>query len=69
MPSFVCKSCGMITENPEIVPHPDSRFYRGRKQKGDGFLLRSFNHSITCPVCENETRFWRDKPFPTDNPK
>lgn len=54
MPNFVCKHCGMITENPEIVP----------------FFSISSRHffKITCPVCLNETRFWRDELFPADKP-
>ncbi len=23
-----------------------------------------YNHSITCPVCLGETRFWRESPLP-----
>lgn len=31
-------------------------------------LQKKYNHSITCPVCENETRFWREEPFPAEDP-
>ena len=27
MQRFVCKRCGFIIENPEIVPHPDKDSY------------------------------------------
>ncbi len=66
---FVCHNCGMITDDPEIVPHPErSTMYR--KPFSTRFLLSGvvYNHSITCPVCLNETRFWRDIPFPVDVP-
>lgn len=83
MPSqFCCRHCGMVTDNPEIVPHPeaDKQFrefleeHKGDWQSSDGatryaygnVIKEKYNHSITCPVCENATRFWRDKPFPTD---
>ncbi len=52
MPKFVCKFCGMITENPQILPV--------------GFTLDGFQYEIKCPVCEKSTFFLRDKPFPTD---
>jgi len=29
-------------------------------------LEGKYNHSITCPVCLNKTRFWRDEPLPGD---
>ena len=87
---FCCKNCGMITDNPTIVPHPEKGAYYGElNAKIDEFLEskegtsytpleeakvkvmvsrvdKKYNYSITCPVCENETRFWRDKPFPAD---
>ena len=76
MNRFCCKHCGMITDEPTIVPHPDKDAeYRDKmshyKGKPSAFFLINtppYNHSITCPVCENETRFWRDKPFPSDIP-
>lgn len=88
MNRFCCKFCGMITDNPEIVPHPDKdKEYReiGEKLHKQGpspekywtslsyemyeaSYSHKYNHSITCPVCLNETRFWRDEPFPTDKP-
>lgn len=78
MRKFVCKHCGMITENPEIVPHPDrdkefreilriAREYEAKGKPVPGvYRVKEYNYSITCPVCLNETRFWRDEPFPTD---
>ena len=88
MPKFVCKFCGMITDEPTIVPHPDkdvyyrelSKEYEAYWQDGKNFgtfymvrldeferrLEGKYNHSITCPVCLNETRFWREEPFPVD---
>ena len=74
-----CRHCGMITDNPTIVPHPDKdKEFREMQDKANEYLSKGirvpgvyitegkYNHSITCPVCENETRFWRDEPFPTD---
>ncbi len=93
MSKFCCKHCGMITDNPEIVPHPDKdKFYREREKERDNLfcamgneddlrllyinslrathidnMLRlKYNHSITCPICLDEPRFWREEPFPTD---
>lgn len=78
MLKFCCKHCGMIADNPTIIPHPDKdkefREYKKRiaewVEKGQRipgvYLVDMYNHSITCPVCLNETRFWRDEPFPTD---
>lgn len=88
---FCCKHCGMITDNPTIVPHPDKDAYFRNLEKHHSSYLKKvecpishytiivydllfvelqgrYNHSITCPVCLNETRFWREKPFPTDVP-
>ncbi|KKM72352.1 hypothetical protein LCGC14_1421410 [marine sediment metagenome] len=86
MPRFHCKHCGIISDGPEIVPHPDKDAeYREiaesirplySKAKGHCFfsalviemketqLAGRYNHSITCPICLNETRFWRESPFP-----
>ncbi len=92
MNRFCCKHCGMITDNPEIVPHPDkdkefriiednmearaeslvncftgrSRWQEAWFETQASILKFKYNHSITCPVCQNETRFWREQPFPTD---
>ena len=81
MPKLCCKHCGMITDNPEITPHPErDKLFREMQEKANEYLLKGdrvpgvyiiearYNYSITCPVCENETRFWRDKPFPVDVP-
>ena len=85
---WLCKHCGMITDNPDITAHLDKdKEYReiGKKLQAEcpsperhwsrlslelyGSIYKDkYNHSITCPVCLNETRFWRDKPFPTDEP-
>jgi len=71
---FVCKFCGMITDNPIIVPQPEKdkeyrNFLKSSKPKAISYILDArYNHSITCPVCLNETRFWRSEPFPTDVP-
>ncbi|KKN15927.1 hypothetical protein LCGC14_0981190 [marine sediment metagenome] len=86
MPNFVCQHCGMITDSPEIVPHPGKdteyrelfkeyeAYWQDHRNLGHFFMLRlaqfegllkgKYNHSITCLVCLNETRFWRDEPFP-----
>ena len=70
---FQCKCCGIITDNPTIMPHPekDAEFRKALKEydgpvKIEDYSFYNYNYSITCPVCENVTRFWRDKPFPTD---
>lgn len=60
MPGFVCKYCGMITENPTIESLPKMRQF----DKANRYLYR-----IICPVCLNETSFWRDRPFPIDKPE
>lgn len=101
---FCCKFCGVITDNPEIVPHPETekeifnaiselraqidaiRNVHEKVREGHDIrldelavlyshldeakksLVAKYNYSITCPVCQNETRFWRDEPFPTDKP-
>ena len=49
----------MITDNPEIIPD-------GKGLTNVLVPSEIFIYGITCPVCENETRFWREKPFPTD---
>lgn len=92
---FCCKHCGCITDNPEIVPHPDKTIYylelftnyeKAWKQtpelghfalmvwqfnnnRFEAELRDKYNHSITCPVCLNETRFWREAPFSMINKK
>ena len=65
MPNFCCKHCGMITDEPEIVSHPDKDVIYRDKKDFASIMKSRYNHSITCPVCQNETRFWRDEPFPT----
>lgn len=55
---FVCQFCGIVSDNPEIVPCPDS--------KDDRASPIRYKYSITCPVCLNETCFWRDDRFPID---
>lgn len=80
MPKWCCKHCGMITDEPEIKPLPDKdKEFREMARPGDYYVSRGrlvpgvyavggdrYNHSITCPVCLNETRFWREEPFPAD---
>lgn len=83
MNRFCCRNCGMITDNPEIIPNPKAdkeykrlatryfhaslcRRLRGIFSNEDIDLIFRYNYSITCPVCENETRFWREEPFPAD---
>ena len=77
MNRFVCRHCGMITDNPEIVPHPqEGERYRtllkfaikNNLLKGAEAIMEArFNYGLMCAVCLNETRFWRDEPFPTDD--
>lgn len=74
MPHFACKICGVVTDDPEIVPHPDEdahyRELAAAYKRGPSALalmgMPPFNHSITCPVCLGVTRFWRETPFPVE---
>ncbi len=86
---FQCKHCGVITDEPEIVPHRDEdaeyrklfkeyedywqgdilnlgHYHSLRLAQLEGLLKGKYNHSITCPICLKETRFWREEPFPAD---
>ena len=66
MPKFLCRHCGIITDDPEIVPHRESdEFYRSWF---DTLPRGCYNHSITCPVCLGITYFWRESRFPVDDP-
>ncbi len=68
MPKFHCKHCGMITDNPVIDPHLERNdMFREPISARIKLSGEYYNYSITCPVCENETRFWREEPFPTDD--
>ena len=88
MPHFHCKHCGIVTDDPEIIPLPEKdAAYRKLQARYDGFWQKvrdseygqftiiaynnlfielggKHNHFITCPVCENETTFWRESPWP-----
>jgi len=63
MRKFCCKHCGIISDNPIIVPQPTFDAYCREHD-----IYPRFNYVITCPVCENETRFWRENHYPTDKP-
>ena len=54
MPKFICKHCGMITDNPDIVLVEMENY--------------QYKYGIMCPVCLGEIFFWRKEPFPTDEP-
>ena len=57
MPKFCCRHCGMITEDPTIVPCELCA-----KEESPSPM----HYSITCPVCLGRTDFTRPEPFPTD---
>lgn len=74
MPHFHCKHCGIVSDDPEIIPLPEEdEHYRklialyppyGGSVRHYLDHPQPFNHKIICPVCLNETRFWRETPFP-----
>ncbi len=55
---FVCKFCGMITDNPTITPAPYLLYGKP--------LLPTTHYCIECPICLKGTFFERLEPFPTD---
>lgn len=55
---FVCKHCGFIIEDPEIMPQPDLLY-------GEP-ILPTTHYAVSCPICRKRTQFERGEPFPTD---
>ena len=65
---FVCHSCGMITDNPEIHTDGITIGYHdfGNTAHATGSDVHNFH--IQCPVCLHSTYFTRTVPFPVDVP-
>ncbi len=74
MYKFQCKRCGCITSEgsaPRVVYsiEQDDGVCELNKKRDDGGELTldeklivafSWNHSITCPICEESIKWWKD---------